>query len=378
MNPLMFRKGRPLLALVTAILVTLVGGSLYSLAFSGEITGFFRIGDVYPLSPYLDPNEVLIHENEIGYDGQFFLTLALDPFLTNGGTVDGLDYPRYRIGRILFPVVAHGASLGNRAVVPFALVGINGLAILGSVLMLSDLRRKYGMGEQFALLFLCIPGIWVAFSFSTAEIVSSLLVIASYLTYQRAKMNTSSIFAGLACLAKEVTLVFWLASLITAYLEESRKRIVSLLLAIVPFAALRVFLFLKFPTQTASELHNFSWPLAGHLDKLHWWLSGKNLTKNEVVLYGVLVFAFILLISKLPKIWRDHKVLFFSSIGYLLIFILGTTQILDYFVSYSRALVMLFVLLLLSSSASRLSRLDKVFWILSGIASLRFVYWYAR
>jgi len=374
----MICRGRLCLVLVAATSVMLVGASLYSRAFSGEITGFFRIGDVLPLSPYLNPAEVMIHENEIGYDGQFFLSLALDPFLTNSHTIESLDYPRYRIGRLLFPLLGYGGSLGNRAVVPYALVLINGLSILAMVLVLSELRHTKGFGEQSSLLLLCIPGIWIAFSFSTAEIVSSLLVIASYVTYRRDNANTSSILAGLACLAKEVTLIFWLASLITAFLEENRKRIVSLLLSIVPFVAFRVFLFIAFRTDLDSEFANFSWPLVGHMNRLQWWLAGDNLTKNEVAFYGVLLFAVVLLISKLPRTWKTDKILFLSSIGYLLIFIQSTTKILDYHVSYNRVLVMIYILVLLSSSGPRLSRVDKVFWTLSGLASLRFVYWYAR
>lgn len=88
--------------------------------------------------------------------------------------------------------------------------------------------------------------------------------------------------------------------------------------------------------------------------------------------------AVILLISRLPNAWNKDKFLFFSSIGYLLIFSLSTTKILDYHVSYNRAMVMIYVLILLISARSRLSKVDRTFWILSGLVSPRFVYWYAR
>lgn len=137
---------------------------------------------------------------------------------------------------------------------------VNGLSILAGVLVLSKLRRATGLAEQFALLLLCIAGIWIAFSFSTTEVLSSLLVIASYVAYREGKFSTSSILAGLACLAKEVTLIFWLASLIAAFLDQNRKQVTTLLLSIVPFVALRLLLFARFPTHGASELSNFSWP----------------------------------------------------------------------------------------------------------------------
>ncbi len=61
--------------------------------FDGNITGFFRIGDVLPLSPYLDPAQTRIYPDQLGYDGHFFLTIGLDPGLINPDSVAALDRP---------------------------------------------------------------------------------------------------------------------------------------------------------------------------------------------------------------------------------------------------------------------------------------------
>ena len=67
--------------ILAAIIVTVVVIFFYLFKFEGNITGFFRIGSTLALSPYLDSQDVLIYQGEDGYDGQMFLSLALDPFL---------------------------------------------------------------------------------------------------------------------------------------------------------------------------------------------------------------------------------------------------------------------------------------------------------
>ena len=47
--------------------------------FEKNITGFFLIGETFKKSPFLDENKILIVKNEVGYDGQQFLSLAFDP-----------------------------------------------------------------------------------------------------------------------------------------------------------------------------------------------------------------------------------------------------------------------------------------------------------
>lgn len=374
----MLSKNRLFLALTTAILITLVFTSFYTLNFSKEITGFFKIGDHFSISPHLNADKVLINKNQVGYDGQFFLTLALDPFLSNDEAAQFLDHPRYRFGRLLYPLMANLASFGNATIIPYTLVFLNGLSILLMVLLLSELRKINGLDERFAFLLLCIPGIWVIFSFSTSELLSSVLLIASFVAYKQERFNSSGLFAGLACLAKEVTFIFWFASFITAIMEKNRKQIISLLLSIIPFGLFRTYLFIRFSAQNTSEASNFSWPLTGHIGKFQSWLSGEHVNKNEYFFYIVLLFAGILLLSKLYGNWKRERTLFFTSLGYLLIFALCTTKILDYHISYNRVLVVIYLLVLLSSSRTGLTKIDKTFWVLSGLASARYIYWYSR
>lgn len=104
-----------LIALIVVIFVSLY---FYFIKFDSNITGFFRIGSILPLSPFLNPENTLIYQGEIGYDGQQFLSLAFDPFLQNPETVNSLDHPIYRYRRILYPLVSYVLAFGNPSLIP--------------------------------------------------------------------------------------------------------------------------------------------------------------------------------------------------------------------------------------------------------------------
>jgi hypothetical protein len=50
---------------------------------------------------------------EVGYDGQFYSQIAINPTLRNPQLKAALDNPRYRSVRICLPAVAHGLGLGR-------------------------------------------------------------------------------------------------------------------------------------------------------------------------------------------------------------------------------------------------------------------------
>lgn len=135
---------RPEQAAAIAALVTLaVASYFYWGKFQGNITGFFRIGDVLPFSPYLDASKAMIATGELGYDGQQFLTLAFDPWVRNPLTLEALDNPVYRYSRILYPLLGHGLALGRPALIPYSLVLINLVC-----LPLMVWRMAWGLGNE--------------------------------------------------------------------------------------------------------------------------------------------------------------------------------------------------------------------------------------
>ena len=114
------------IALMVAIAV---GSYLLWGKFDGNITGFFRIGSELPLSPFLESSKTLMFQGELGYDGQQFLSIALDPGLSNPDTIAALDHPAYRYRRIVYPLLGYCLGWGNPGWIPWALVAVNIVAI---------------------------------------------------------------------------------------------------------------------------------------------------------------------------------------------------------------------------------------------------------
>src|SRR5690349_17648003 len=65
-------------------------------------------------------------EGNPGYDGQFSYYIALDP----ATAPQLMDVPAYRLQRILLPILARMVALGQPALVPWALLLINFVALV--------------------------------------------------------------------------------------------------------------------------------------------------------------------------------------------------------------------------------------------------------
>ena len=173
--------------------------------FEKNITGFFLIGETFKKSPFLDENKILIVKNEVGYDGQQFLSLAFDPFMNHEGTLEALDNPRYRAKRILLPLVSNFLSLGEYKLIPYVFVVLNSIGILAIFFLFYSIHKNK---HNFYLLSLAIPGIWIVLRISTAEIIANTLILTSYFFIQHKKDKASFLFLILACLTKETMIIF--------------------------------------------------------------------------------------------------------------------------------------------------------------------------
>ena len=180
--------------LIASVIVIFVVLYFYFIKFEGNITGFFRIGSILPLSPFLDAENTLIYQGEIGYDGQQFLSLALDPFLNNPETVDSLDHPIYRYRRILYPLVSYILGFGNPSLIPYVMVAINAISII-TIVAITNLYFKSDNVSKFHSLFtLCIPGVWMVLSLGTADLFSSVFLMASFYCYRYEKSVNSLLY----------------------------------------------------------------------------------------------------------------------------------------------------------------------------------------
>jgi hypothetical protein len=156
-----------------------------------------------------------------GYDGQFSYYIALIP---DPHVVDVyLDVPAYRYQRILLPGLAWLLVLGQEHLVGWSLLLVNlagyGLGLWALMAYLKD----QGRSPAYALGF----GLWVGFlggvGLDLNEPLAYGLAAAAWLALSRRKILVASVLFTLAALAKETTLVFWIAALMAIWLDRSRS-----------------------------------------------------------------------------------------------------------------------------------------------------------
>ncbi|EAM48179.1 AZOBR_p60025 family cell surface glycopolymer formation protein [Crocosphaera watsonii WH 8501] len=360
-----------LIALIVVIFVSLY---FYFIKFDSNITGFFRIGSILPLSPFLNPENTLIYQGEIGYDGQQFLSLAFDPFLQNHETVNSLDHPIYRYRRILYPLVSYVLAFGNPRLIPYFMVGINALSIL-IIVAITNLYFKSDNVSKFQSLFtLCIPGVWMVLSLGTADLFSSVFLIASFYCYRYEQYRLTALFISLGCLTRETLLIVWFALFLTSLIQKRFKQITYLLYGLIPPILWTVYItFLDLPGKVRVK-DNFGFPFLGIINKfitiLTSGINGRNLFEAYMFIVLLLSFAAILVIYL-----KHRKLNLLMQIGngfYSVMFIFSSMTIMGYYLDYSRVFMDVYFLLLLSINLTKIPY-KTILFSASGIGSLAFL-----
>ncbi|NEQ81859.1 MAG: hypothetical protein F6K26_16885 [Moorea sp. SIO2I5] len=364
--------------ILAAILVVVIVSFFYFVKFEGNITGFFRIGSLFPISPYLNSDQVLIYQGEQGYDGQQFLTIALDPWLENSGTIEAITPPQYRYRRILYPLLGYLLGFGNPQLIPYAMVGINCLAIILIVFVSSLYFKRYSDRSWHSLLVLSIPGVWMVLSLSTADLISSLLLVTAIYFYRNEKPIYTAIAIAAACLTRETMLLMWLAILLTSIWERKGRQLQHLLWAWIPVAGWAIYVFYRLEAQENLEgSENFGYPLFGIgqklINSLTGGLGGKNLF--EAYSFALLIAAFVVTILLASQSLRENKVILISAIIYAVLFSMTSMTILGYYLDYSRVYLDIYFLLLLSTSYSKryLSYLKNIVMAGASLASITYL-----
>lgn len=338
-----------LLVLIPAFVI----GLYWSLAFGGEVTGFFRIGAEFPKSPFLDLETAWIVPGEVGHDGQQFLSIAFDPALRDPGTIAALDLPAYRYRRILYPLLGYGLALGQTVLIPYALVLVNYGAIGAIIYWSSAYLQDQGRNPHQALWLLGLPSLWITLSLGTAELVSSACFIGSLAYYHRRCYGLSAIAIAAGCLTRETLLLVWVAIGVAALWERlDRAALFKLGLAGVPCLLWSVYVeqALGSGLQQAAS-NNLGWPFLGLWGKLQTFLTLEGLSLERLFDLGsftVTLLTLGLLLLSHALTWGKDKALGLSSLLTALAFSSLTLTVLGYYGDYVRTFGDLYWLLFLS------------------------------
>jgi hypothetical protein len=364
--PVLKQRGVVVLA---AMMVLAMAASLLFLRFGGNVTGFFRIGDALPLSPFLPRSEAFVHPGETGYDGQLFLTLAYDPLLRHEGTAAALDNPRYRARRILYPALAHGLALGSPRAVPWALVLLNvaSATALVALLAFGGLRETPG----WALGVLAFQGLWVCLAMSTADLFALLFLVAALGFHQsRNTRNPAGIVVSLllASLARETYLLHGALFAGLALRERRWREALAIAAGQLPAAAWNAWVLLRVPQGSTSVRESFGLPFGGILEAALRLLRG-DLTGK--LLYEGLSLALLLSVAALVTwaLLERGGTAAWCAVPFLLLLALSRVILVNYYVHYTRVYLGLCVLLLLCDGGVWFRRLRAGFLGASAVAS---------
>lgn len=357
---------------ITAIVVMIIFLFLYIFKFSGNITGFFRIGDVLPLSPFLNPQKTFIYSDQLGYDGQQFLTIAFDPLLQQEGTIAALDHPLYRYRRIFYPLLSYILGLGNARLIPYIMVGINAFCIV-AIAFFCGLYLKAKQGAIWrSLLVLFVPGCWMVFSLSTSDLLSSFFLISSLYYYQKNKPILTTTFLTLACLTRETVLLVWFAFILVSYWQKNWKQLRYLLIVLLPVFVWNFYVFIRFKNQGLGTKTNFDYPFVGTFNKILGFFQNEFTTSTifEIYLFAILVACFISIFWSSYRKPQQNSLLLGVTCAYGLLFCLSSITILGYYLDFSRVYMDVYFLLLLSAGENAIAIAPLA---ASGLASIAFL-----
>lgn len=187
---------------------------------------FVVAGDSF-FDPQSAPPNLRVYPNSVGYDGQYYYRLALNP-LTEVQEEGGihLGNPPYFSQRILYPALAWALSLGRAALVPAALIGINYAALCLLGWLGGRVAQAAGLHALWGLAFSLYPGFLLSFLRDLTEVLENGLLLGSLVALEKRPVLATALLT-LAVLARETAVIVAVAALSLALLarDESDKRL---------------------------------------------------------------------------------------------------------------------------------------------------------
>ena len=235
-------------------------------------TSLISFGDAFEdaLLPAVAEAPHFVHVRSVGYDGQFYAQLAVDPLLRDSRLGRALDAPPYRARRILFSWTAYLAGLGRPAWIlkAYALQNIVAWLLLAGVL----LRWLPPSAPRNLLPWIgCLFGVGLIYSvrFALAEGPGLLLLALGVTAMERGRPWLASGLMALVGLGRETNLIAGglLIDRLPKGWHDRRLLAGRLLLAVAPLAAWFLYVRWVFPPYAASDTANFAPPFSGYLSK---------------------------------------------------------------------------------------------------------------
>jgi hypothetical protein len=146
-------------------------------------------------------------DDKIGYDGQFYYFLAVDP--KHGS--EYMDQPGVIYSRIGYPMTVRALSANNPSVIPYMMVLVNILAAVGGTLAVAFFLKRHGLPPALALLYGFFPGLALAVLRDLTEPLAFGLAAAGLVAFDpksKRRLVASGLLFGMAMLTRETVGLF--------------------------------------------------------------------------------------------------------------------------------------------------------------------------
>jgi hypothetical protein len=194
------RRRRHASLALAIMLMAAISSFFWRVAYRGDISRVFHVGEQHAISTDLLQSGVYVYRGEYGYDGRWFLTLAVDPLLTRPSSIAALDDPVYRSRRILLPAMAFLLSGGRPLAAEYVVVAINVLAF-GALLWLIDTLVGESTADPWGVAVgVSATGAWIALLLGTTELLESALLVWALVSYRRSRFSRVAVTLALAML----------------------------------------------------------------------------------------------------------------------------------------------------------------------------------
>jgi hypothetical protein len=326
--------------------------------YGGNWSGFAVIGDRFPAPDIYGP-DTLILPKSFGYDGQFFLLAANDPFL-RGEAHKYMDVAAYRYQRIMYPWLARLMAGGDHQKIPRALVLINLLAVVAGTMFVGLLCARNGASPLWSLFYGCLSGLLIAMLRDLAEPVAMAFLAGGFWLYDARRYWLCTLIMAAALLSKEICAIALLAMALHALSRQRWQAVIALILAGLPLALWWAYIYHRLgvlPMQGGES--NFGMPFVGM------WTYATSLFPlsldnfQNVLGLGFVIFTGLSMLLALVEILRGWSAQGLAFFLYALFFSLMTDKVWVEPWSYGRVLLPLFLLMVVSFAQNK----SRLYWL---------------
>ena len=314
--------------------------------YNGDLSQFVQFSNLTDISkiPF-----VINPIDDTGYDGQFYIRLALNPFDVNWEHSELPETnPSYRFSRIGYPLILWLISFFIKS----QIVLIAQLLNLASILLIYFVNKKilihFNKDNKIVIIFLYFPGFLFCIARCTPEIVEILFLSISYLFYLRKSFKLYLIFILFALLIRETSIIF----LIGLFIFQSFNCFKDIKYSLIPiifyiFWTLILYLIFNNIPATTGVSVNFTFLFLGLIEIFKLSRYSNNFLQGFTYLAQFTFLFYIIYLSLRSKIFEYKNLLSVTLLLYLLYFFCLNEIVLGTDWGFMRILLELYYFLIL-------------------------------